>query len=424
MLALASNSSWLVAEQVLRAVVGLFVGIWLARHLGPVDFGRLSFALSLVSLFAIVGTLGLNRIIVRELVEYAGDAERTAKLMSTALALRLLSGIALTVACVAAVWLFDQGAFLLVVLVGGTLLFRPADGIDLFFQSRSQNKLAAWARTLAFGLATTARVGLLVLDAGVMAFALLVLVEAALGAVALLWLNARRGGTLSRTFVDRQLARQLLTECWPEIIAGFCGLALLRLDQVMLNHLASAEAVGVFAVASRLSEAWLFIPSAIVASAFPLIIRQRAADPALYVRRLGQLLVGVTALSYAAIALASIFAEPVVHYLFGPAYAASAPVLAIHVWCGLFITLGSISGSWLMSERRIELNLYRNLCGAAVNVVLNAAWIPEYGARGAACATLASLVTAYFLFDFAVPAMRPMARAKLWALVLRVQPAR
>ena len=30
-----SNTGWLFADRILRMVVGMFVGVWLARYLGP-----------------------------------------------------------------------------------------------------------------------------------------------------------------------------------------------------------------------------------------------------------------------------------------------------------------------------------------------------------------------------------------------------
>jgi len=33
------NTSWLFGEKILRMVVGLFVGIWVARYLDPERFG-------------------------------------------------------------------------------------------------------------------------------------------------------------------------------------------------------------------------------------------------------------------------------------------------------------------------------------------------------------------------------------------------
>lgn len=64
-----ANTSWLFAEKILRMVVGLFVGVWVARYLGPERFGLLSYAQSFVGLFSAFATLGLDEIVVRELVK-------------------------------------------------------------------------------------------------------------------------------------------------------------------------------------------------------------------------------------------------------------------------------------------------------------------------------------------------------------------
>jgi len=65
----SKNTGWLLAEKVLRMFVSLFVGVWIARYLGPDKFGLLSYAQSFVGLFAAFATLGLDGIIVRELVK-------------------------------------------------------------------------------------------------------------------------------------------------------------------------------------------------------------------------------------------------------------------------------------------------------------------------------------------------------------------
>jgi len=214
------------------------------------------------------------------------------------------------------------------------------------------------------------------------------------------------------------LALRLLGESWPEIIAGFAGLLYIRLDQVMLGNLMGDHAVGIFAVASRLSESWYFVPIALVGSTFPSIVRVREADPVLYIRRIGALMRGLVALSYSAIAMTTLFAPMFIVHLYGAAYRESATVLTIHIWCGLFMSLGLASGSWIMAEKRVKLNLYRNLCGAAVNVILNLLLIPQFGPIGASCATLSSLIVAYMLFDIAVPSMHSVSRAKWRALLL------
>ena len=63
------NTSWLFAEKIIRMMVGLFIGIWVARYLGPEQFGLFSYAVSFVGLFTAISTLGLDTIVVRELVK-------------------------------------------------------------------------------------------------------------------------------------------------------------------------------------------------------------------------------------------------------------------------------------------------------------------------------------------------------------------
>lgn len=64
-----ANTSWMMGEKVIRMVVALFVGVYVARYLGPERFGLLSYAMSFVGLFTALATLGLDGIMVRELVK-------------------------------------------------------------------------------------------------------------------------------------------------------------------------------------------------------------------------------------------------------------------------------------------------------------------------------------------------------------------
>ncbi|MBU6429190.1 MAG: oligosaccharide flippase family protein, partial [Cyanobacteria bacterium REEB65] len=71
---IAGNTAWLLGDRLLRLVIGLWIGSWLARYLEPGQFGLYSYALAFSSLFASIATLGLDSIVVRDLV--AQPAER------------------------------------------------------------------------------------------------------------------------------------------------------------------------------------------------------------------------------------------------------------------------------------------------------------------------------------------------------------
>ena len=64
----ANNAIWLFSEKGLRALEAFLVGLWIARYLGPEDFGLLNYAYSFVFLFTAIATLGLDQIVVKDLV--------------------------------------------------------------------------------------------------------------------------------------------------------------------------------------------------------------------------------------------------------------------------------------------------------------------------------------------------------------------
>jgi PST family polysaccharide transporter len=100
----------------------------------------------------------------------------------------------------------------------------------------------------------------------------------------------------------------------------------------------------------------------------------------------------------------------IVPLLFGHSYAASAPILAVHVWAAPFIFTGTLLGRWLINESMLGRNALRHGAGATANIGLNLLLIPMWGGIGAAWATLASYAVANYLFCFGSSAMRDQGR--------------
>jgi PST family polysaccharide transporter len=99
--------------------------------------------------------------------------------------------------------------------------------------------------------------------------------------------------------------------------------------------------------------------------------------------------------------------------VFGQRYAEAGQILSIHIWTAVFVFLGVASGKWFIAENRQVLAFQRVACGMVINIVLNIVWIPEYGASGAAFATLVSQAVSALLFDVLRKETRPMFRMKL-----------
>src|SRR5690606_3024497 len=82
--------------------------------------------------------------------------------------------------------------------------------------------------------------------------------------------------------------------------------------------------------------------------------------------------------------------------LYSDDYIGGAEILAIHIWAGIFVFLGTASGQYLIAEGYTKLALTRTAAGALVNIVLNLWWIPVFGIKGAAWASLIAYAVATF----------------------------
>jgi len=67
----------------------------------------------------------------------------------------------------------------------------------------------------------------------------------------------------------------------------------------------------------------------------------------------------------------------VVNLLYGSAYNQAGGVLMIHIWAGLFVSLGVASGQYLITENYTKISFFRTFIGAIVNVILNAILLPN-----------------------------------------------
>lgn len=384
------NAGWLFTDRILRMGVGLIVGIWIARYLGPSQYGLLSYAASLVGIFTALAALGLDAIVVRDVVR---NPEQTQEILGTTFSLRFLAGFIAYLSVIVTVFVIrpdDRLVQGMVAVMGWVLIFSAFDTIDLWFQSRVLSKYVVYAKNAAFLLSSVVRIVMVVLEAPVMAFAIANAVEGGLGVLGLLYVYRSNGQWLSRWKTSLSLARQFLVNCWPLVLSGIVYMVSLRIDQVMLGQMADSREVGVYASAVKIAEIWFFIPTVIVTSVFPNIVKTKESSEQEFYGRL-QKLYNLLAFVGLAIAIPTTFlAGFVVELMYGKAYAAAAPMLVFLIWSDLFMNLGVARNSFLLAMGWSWTLLCMAISGAVANILLNLVLIPRYGGTGAAVATLLS----------------------------------
>ena len=416
LLRIVDNIGWLVFDKLLRMGAGLLIGVWMARYLGPEQFGLLSFTTAFVGLFAAVSGLGLQGIVVRDLVRDPGGKEET---LGTSAVLQFFGGLlAYGLALGIIFWIRpdDVTAKLLVAILGLMMLFRSSEAAVYWFESQVLSKYVVWVKNGSFLVFAAVNVALILTRAPLVAFAWSIMVEALMVALLLGVMLGRRGPRLRELRITLARAKTLLQDSWPLLFSGIAIAIYMKIDQIMLGQMAGDETVGIYNAAVRVSEMWYFIPMMVMASVFPAILEAKKRSEARYYQHLQVLFDLMVWLSVGVALPMTFLSTPFVTLLFGEAYAASGPVLAIHIWAAVFVFLGVASGKWVLAENQQILSFQRSGIGAVVNVILNFLLIPDFGAAGAATATVISQATAAWFFDGIQPVTRRIFFMKLKAL--------
>lgn len=386
----ALNAAWLMMDRVIRLGVGLFVGVWIARYLGPSSYGLFNYAIAYAAIFSILAALGMDSIVIREIVRR--PEEKTA-ILGTAFSLKFAGAmLMLAAAGLIQLWMLPgqgQSRPVILVIVAG-LLFQPFDTIDCWFQSQVRSSFVVCARNAAFAVASLLKITMILLHYPLLAFAWVTLAENVLAAIGLLVAYRWQGLSIRAWQFRWDSARDLLRSSWPLLLVSMGIWVYMRIDQVMLGVMLDEHAVGVYSVAVRLSEVWYFIPMAVASSVFPWVASAKDSNSELFLGRMQQLFNFMAAMGFAFALPMTFLSTWVVRILYGPSYDGAGPMLAVLAWAGLFVGLGVARDAWFISEGRSRFLLVATLLGAACNVVINWIYIPAYGGMAASVATVVS----------------------------------
>jgi len=402
-----SNTAWLLTEKIIRTLINFFVVAWVARHLGPAQFGVLNFAQSLIFLFAAVATLGVDNILIRELV-YKKFSQ--GPLLFTSLALKLMA--ALVVISLIFVGLLFSGidieTKLIISLISFSLLFQSCNVIEFFFQAKVRSRYIAFTNLVMVTISSIIKVCLILTDAPLIAFAAVVTLDAILVAILLIIFFVKSGEQFTDWQFDRTIAEHILSNGFPLFVSGVLVAIYLRIDQVLLHELIGPEVVGQYAVAIRLVDTYNIIPVAVASTLNPAIIAARGA--AHYLPRLQALYDILIWSSIAAIIGSLLLGSWFIQITFGEAYLDAVLPFQIQMASSLFLAIGYVTNTWLLAENRQVHMLIRAALGILINVLLNLLMIPMFGPVGAAVATLMTQFSMTLLYMLVIGEIRPLAK--------------
>lgn len=391
------NAFFLILEKGLLTLTSFFVGVYVARYLGPQSYGKLNYSYSIVLLVVPIANLGLGQIVVK----FLKSENRASDVVSSAFFLTCASSVFFFLIFNVIVWLSLTDDKLLYFTLSFIVLLQSFNVFDSYFQALLKSNRKVIAKSISTILSSLLKLYFIYAELGVIVFALVYVIDLFIYSVIIYWFYSRHAIARDLIRVKKEFFPRLLKESWPLLFSGFLITLYMKMDKVMIGLFLDEHAVGVYTVAARLSESWYFIGIAISQSIFPRLLDRYSQSNDKQNKEFSKIYSLMIYINIPVILFVLFFSDTIIKVIFDSSYIESANVLKVHFLSSIFVFIGLIGNKWLIINGLNNFSLVKSFCGFIINLVLNIFLIPRYGIIGAAWATLLSqIVASYLIFIF------------------------
>ena len=385
------NASWIIGIQIVKSLLGLVISMLTARFLGPSNFGLINYAASIVAFVTPIMYLGLNGVLVQEIVN---TPEKEGEILGTSVTMTFLSSLLCVIGVIsfaAAVNRGERETVIVCALYSTLLIFQSLELLNYWFQAKLLSKYASGVALFAYAVISGYKIYLLAAHKSIYWFALSNALDYMIIVIGLFIVYKRLGG--GRLRFNLSTARRLWGKSRYYIVSNMMIAIFAQTDRIMLKLMINDAATGYYSAAVACAGMTGFVFSAIIDSFRPMIFDDKKNNEKQYEKDMCRLYGIIIYLSLIQSLAITLFSGLIIQILYGAAYSASINALKLIVWYTTFSYLGSVRNIWILAENKQKYLWIINLSGALANVALNYILIPITGIMGAA---LASLVTQIF----------------------------
>lgn len=384
---LIASTAWDGFERLLRGL-NVLVGLLFIRYVGPADFGAYSYLASMYAILAVLTNAGMDAILVRDRAR--ADLPND-ELFRAGLALKVSAFIAVWILGVWTTWMLRRDLFTLAVFLGPMMLSTVWPYLNGVFRAALNMRGVSLALSINTAVFAGIQVAAMALGASLLMLVVFLALKEVMATVVLLFAVQKSGVVPVGRFEWRDV-QYFLRESWPILISGALCMTYTRIDQMLLMHWTSSEAVGTYAAAVRFIEYWNIIPGIALGSLLSGL--SRLVDEREQFERAARIVFRLlTALIVPVCVVTAWYSDAIVMVLFGERFQASGYVLAILTWSSLFIFWGTVNSTLLIVLGRQRVDIIFTGASFVVSIGLNVLLIPLFQERGAAVAAVVCCAT-------------------------------
>ncbi len=391
---IAKNTGVLLASRIIGSLLSFFYMMYIARYLGPKDYGVLSFALALTALYAVFTDFGLQSLTIREVSKHKALAPKYLSNLSgmkIVLVLGTLAMIAITISLMGfpaqtktVIYLVALSVMVNSFIIMFYAIFQAYERMEYQGIGQMLNSLVMFCGVI---------VGMK-FDFSVVGFAALyfltslIIVTYSYTILKIKLPSSSRAWSICKIEFDVIFWKDTIKQALPFGLAISFVVIFYWVDSVMLSIMKGDEVVGWYNAAYRLVLCLLIVPGSFIAAIYPIMANYHMTSKDSVEVIFAKSLKYLTILGIPLGVGTTLLARKIILLIFGMEYVESIFPLQILIWSSVLIFMSQPFGNLFNSINKQA--IVTKIAGScvAVNVILNLILIPKHSLAGASIATV------------------------------------
>ncbi|MCU4323689.1 oligosaccharide flippase family protein [Acinetobacter schindleri] len=392
-----SNSLWMMSEKLVSIFGLIFVTSFVAKYIGPENFGKLTFASSIFAIIQTIAMFGSENIIFqktaknRRLGEYIIDSTKI---------IRNFIYISLSLLTLVYIYFFaDQLTFIFSIATSVAIYFAVHDVYIIYFNAILQSKINAYCNIFALIISLFVRYCIAKFQLAVELLSVSIILITLVPFVIRKYIFNKvkfKKVAFTKERLDRY--RKFMLGIGRKLIFYSLSVAIFTKSSQLFLGLKSQYDLGIYTVAMTLGNSFYFVLVAIISSYFTQIYIEKDFEQSQ--KMVAKLSVMIVAICLAVMAFFAVTGQYIVQWLYGAEYASVDEILLFTVVVTLFSGLSTVAEKYLLKFNAYDYLKIKTLYLVAFNLVLTALFVHLWGLKGAITAILITEIMSFTVFNY------------------------
>jgi len=368
---IAKSTTWYLFEKVIRILVTFFVGLWLARYLGPSQYGILGYAIALIATLSFFASWGVESIVIRYFIT---QPEEASDIASTYFYTRMFGAFLvpfIAYGCLHFAGMDSEVLVVITLILSLSVLCLSFDVADCYFQALGFSSRTSLIRAGSVIFGAFLKIALIILDVELWVFAFAITLESML--LAIIYFLALKNASISLSLGNwnQAIFKQIFFGGSGLILSAVTVMVYSKIDVLVIGANFSESILGNYSIAVSMCGAWNLLGVSICQAFAPYITRAKNSKSLNdYHKILRNLLLLMLFTSLLGSLVLSIIAEPLFSLVLGEEYSLGANYFSWLIWISVPTFLGIATSQIIVNEQQYWVSLFRTAIGLSVTLLL------------------------------------------------------